>query len=64
MSFLFIDAGNTQVKLVRWNDDIPLPAFSENGFLPGKAMDTPSFIATLPTRLIKDPSAFSSRFLE
>jgi type III pantothenate kinase len=64
MSLLLIDAGNTQVKLVRWNDDISWPDFSANGFFPGEAAGGPSFAGALPTQLIQDPQAFSSRFLD
>lgn len=61
MSFMVIDAGNTKIKFVRWDDDVPMPDFHTAGFLSGKAKDEPTVLASVPTELLNNPSEFFSR---
>ncbi len=64
MSVLVIDMGNTQVKLVRWNGEVPLPDFGKEGFFPGEVSDKPLVLGSLPTELITDGHEFSSRVMK
>jgi len=64
MSLVVIDAGNTQVKLVQWVRDVPLPDFKTKGFVAGQAADSPRFLGSVPTKLIADPAAFSLQILD
>jgi len=64
LSALVIDAGNTNIKLVMWNDAVAFPDFRQNLFSPGKATDVPLNLGAVSTRLVEKPEEFSSQILD
>jgi pantothenate kinase type III len=62
MPIMVIDAGNTLVKAVLWENPVQWPEFAGGGFLPGKSRDNPVEIGSIATSLHgNDPLEFSVR---
>lgn len=64
MALVVIDAGNTQVKLVQWAEEVPLPNFQNQNFSPDQTTESPVILGSVPTKLLADPSLFSAEILD
>ncbi len=61
MSLVVIDAGNTNIKIVRWDNVVPIPDFRSEGFAPGTATDQPTMLGSIPSTLLQHPSEFKTQ---
>ncbi len=64
MALVVIDAGNTQVKLVQWAEEVPLPNFQNQVFSPDQMVEGPTILGSVPTKLLADPSVFSAEIMD
>ncbi len=65
MTALILDAGNTSVKIVRWDCPVSFCRFSKGRFVPALADNHPAELGVVPTDLhVENPREFLDRILE